>query len=121
MSEGEQKITSMREFWPFYLNEHANPTNRLLHYIGSTLVLGVIAAGILVNPWLLLLAPVVGYGFAWVGHFFIEKNRPATFTYPFRSLLSDWIMYGCMLTGRIGRELEKAGVPARGRESSHAA
>ncbi len=106
----EQQYTTLKDFWPFYLREHSDSVNRGFHYVGSTLVLGIIAAAIyFANAWLLLLCPVAGYGFAWVGHFFIEKNRPATFTYPVWSLISDWIMYGCFLTGRIGKELRKAG------------
>jgi hypothetical protein len=106
-----EQITTFRDFWPFYLTEHSVRANRVLHYIGSTLVLVVLASAIyLQNYWLLLLMPVMGYGFAWVGHFFVEHNRPATFTYPVWSLVSDWIMYGNFLTGRLGKELEKAGV-----------
>lgn len=105
------RITTFREFWPFYLNEHSDPLNRALHYIGSTLVLTVLAFGIVSqNYWLLLLMPVMGYGFAWIGHFFVEHNRPATFTYPVWSLISDWIMYFRFLTGRLGKDLKQAGV-----------
>ena len=94
--------SSFAEFYPYYLSEHANPTCRQLHFVGSWLVLGVIAAAaVLGNAWLLLLVPVVGYGFAWVGHFFFEKNRPATFRYPFYSLAGDWVMFWHILTGRL--------------------
>ena len=118
MSESE-KYTTLRDFWPFYLREHAEPVNRALHYAGSTLVLIVLACAILFqNPWLALLMPITGYGFAWFGHFFVEKNRPATFTYPVYSLISDWIMYGYWLVGRLNGELEKAGVPARQRATA---
>ena len=95
-------FSSFAEFYPYYLAEHANPTCRQLHFIGSWLVLGVVAVAIaLGNAWLLLLVPVVGYGFAWVGHFFFEKNRPATFRYPFYSLAGDWVMFWHILTGRV--------------------
>jgi hypothetical protein len=93
---------SFAEFYPFYLNEHRNRTCRRLHFIGSSLVLAVIVwvavSGNLV--WLLAL-PVIGYGFAWVGHFGYEKNRPATFRHPLYSLMGDWVMFKDMLTGRI--------------------
>lgn len=90
----EKQYHSFSEFYPFYLSEHANLACRRLHFIGSTLVLALLAyvvfTGQLVYLWLL---PVIGYGFAWVGHFFFEKNRPATFKYPLYSFLGDWVMY----------------------------
>jgi len=74
---------------------------RRLHLVGSTLVIAAIVAAILTgNAWWLAAAPFAGYGFAWVGHFFFEKNRPATFTYPLYSLLGDWVMFRDLLTGR---------------------
>ena len=104
------RFTSFREFYPFYLSEHRDPTCRKLHFAGSTLVLAVIGAAILTrNPWWLLLAPLAGYGCAWVGHFAFEKNRPATFTYPAWSLAGDWVMYWQLLTGRIRFEERDAG------------
>jgi hypothetical protein len=111
MSDGPgREYASFREFYPFYLSEHRNPTCRKLHFAGSTLVLVVIAAAIVTrNAWLLLLAPVAGYGFAWVGHFAFEKNRPATFTYPAWSFAGDWVMYWQLLTGRIPFEERDAG------------
>ena len=90
------------EFYPYYLGEHSNRICRRLHFIGTTGVLIVfVHAIVLRNAWLLLLMPVVGYGCAWVGHFFFEHNRPATFTHPFYSLAGDWVMYRDMLVGRI--------------------
>ncbi|MGH8051114.1 MAG: Mpo1-like protein [Arenimonas sp.] len=97
------QYSSFRDFYPFYLGEHANPTCRRLHFIGSSGILIVIAlvlAQVLPLVWLWAI-PILGYGFAWVGHFFFEKNRPATFKYPFYSLLGDWVMYKDMLTGKI--------------------
>ena len=93
---------SFREFYPYYLEEHATPACRRLHFIGTTLVLLVVASSVWRRePLWLLLAPVVGYGFAWVGHFVFEKNRPATFTHPVYSLVGDFVMWKDMLVGRI--------------------
>jgi hypothetical protein len=93
---------SFREFYPFYLSEHTNPTCRRLHFIGSTLVLLIVVVAIVGRDarWLWL-APIAGYGFAWVGHFFFEKNRPATFSHPLYSFIGDWAMYRDMLARRI--------------------
>lgn len=98
----QQEFRTFGEFYPFYLGEHANRTSRLLHFIGTTLVLMTFFRAVWSQDlrWLLL-APVVGYGFAWVGHFFFEKNRPATFRYPFYSLAGDWVMWKDMITGKI--------------------
>jgi hypothetical protein len=96
-----RRYASFREFYPFYLSEHRNHACRRLHVIGSTLVLVALGAALATrNPWLLLLMPVIGYGFAWVGHFAFEKNRPATFTYPLCSLMGDWVMFVEIVTGR---------------------
>ena len=91
------------EFYPYYLQEHRNRTCRRLHFVGSALVLGVLLAVLIgsLAPWWLLAVPLIGYGFAWVGHFFFEHNRPATFKHPWYSLLGDWVMFRDMLTGRI--------------------
>jgi len=91
-----------RDFYAFYLGEHANRTCRRLHFIGSALVLAALAAAIISADarWLIAM-PLIGYGFAWVGHFFFEKNRPATFRHPFFSLLGDWVMFKDILIGRI--------------------
>lgn len=97
-----KEYQSFSEFYPFYLSEHANVTCRRLHFIGSTLVLAVLITAIITGTWVALWSlPVLGYGFAWVGHFFFEKNRPATFTYPWYSFLGDWVMYKDILTGKI--------------------
>lgn len=96
------EFSSFREFYPFYLSEHRDRTCRRLHFIGSACVLGVVAlALVLGNPWWLLAVPVIGYGFAWVGHFGFEHNRPATFRHPLYSLAGDWVMFWQILTGRI--------------------
>jgi len=96
-----RKFESFSEFYPFYLEEHRNSTSRKLHFVGSWLVLAVIACSIWKGDarWLLL-APLVGYGFAWMGHFFFEKNQPATFKYPLYSLAGDWVMWKDLLLGR---------------------
>lgn len=105
----EKKYTSLKEFYPFYLTEHADPTSRALHFIGTSgvFILPVIAI-VTQTWWLFALIPVAGYGFAWAGHAFFERNKPATFQYPGYSLASDFIMYFDILTGRIGKRLEEA-------------
>ena len=96
------RFASFREFYPFYLAEHANRTCRRLHVIGSTLVIACVAALFISgNWWWLAAALLCGYGFAWVGHFFFEHNKPATFRHPIYSFLGDWVMYAQVLTGRI--------------------
>ena len=96
------RYTSFAEFYPFYLGEHSNPTCRRLHFVGSTGVLLLLAWTLYSgNPWWLLAVPFMGYGFAWGGHFFFEKNKPATFTYPLWSLIGDWVMYKDILIGRV--------------------
>ena len=104
----DQRIQTFAEFWPFYVREHSVPACRTLHFVGSTLVLVIVGLAIFVNPWFLAAAPLVGYGFAWVGHFAIEKNRPASFKYPLWSFIADWKMWFCMLIGRMGTEVAKA-------------
>jgi hypothetical protein len=100
------RFDTFGEFWPFYVSEHAKSLTRMLHFIGSTLVLACVAAAVVNGSgWFLLAAPVAGYGLAWIGHFFVEKNRPATFKYPFYSFAADWVMYGKILTGRMGDEV----------------
>lgn len=87
-------MKSLEEFYPYYLTEHRDPTNRALHFIGTTIVIIIGLLAILnANLGLLTYVPLAGYGFAWVGHFFFEKNKPATFKYPLWSLVSDFIMY----------------------------
>jgi hypothetical protein len=98
----EQRYTSFAEFYPYYLQEHSNSTCRRLHFAGTTLVLTILAYVIATGTLSLLLAlPVVGYGFAWVGHFFFEHNKPATFRYPRWSLMGDFVMFKDMLIGRV--------------------
>jgi hypothetical protein len=102
------RLQSFEEFWPFYVSQHLDPVNRRLHFVGTTLVLASLAAGVFVAPAFVALAPFTGYGFAWIGHFVFEKNRPATFTYPLWSLRGDFRMYRMMLLGRMPGELARA-------------
>jgi len=89
------------EFWPFYLGEHLHPVNRRLHFAGTSIALALIIVSVIVaEPVFLLAALFSGYGFAWFGHYFIEKNRPATFRYPMWSFVSDWRMWLLMLFRR---------------------
>ena len=98
----ERQYKSFQEFWPFYLGEHSKPATRFLHGAGTFSAVAVLIAVVVLGKWWLFpLALVPGYALAWVGHFFIEKNRPATFTYPLWSFMGDWKMLGLMLTGRL--------------------
>ncbi|MDQ3495682.1 MAG: DUF962 domain-containing protein [Pseudomonadota bacterium] len=97
-----RRFSSFREFYPYYLCEHSHRTSRRLHVVGSVGVLSLVGVAIATaNGWWLLAALLCGYGFAWVGHFFFEKNRPATFQHPLYSFLGDWIMFKDVLSGRI--------------------
>jgi len=96
------EFTRFREFYPYYLGEHRNRMCRRLHFIGSTLVILIVLLAIVCGePRWLWLVPVAGYGFAWVGHYVYEKNRPATFRHPLYSLMGDWVMYWQVLSGKI--------------------
>lgn len=97
-----KEYKTFAEFYPFYLAEHSNQTCRRLHFIGSSLVIIVLLYALFSGRLsFLFLLPVIGYGFAWVGHFVFEKNRPATFQYPLYSLAGDWVMFKDMLVGKI--------------------
>jgi hypothetical protein len=101
------------EFWPFYLGEHRLPATRRMHFVGTSSVLAIAAVAIGTRRWpLLWLMPVVAYGLAWTSHFFVEKNRPATFTYPLWSLAADFKMWGYTVTGK--RDWLRGAVPVPG-------
>jgi hypothetical protein len=107
----ESRFATFRDFYPFYLSEHRNATCRKLHFAGTTLVIALLAAALVTREWwLLALVPIAGYGFAWVGHYAFEKNRPATFKYPGYSFVGDWVMYWQLLTGKIRFEERNPGI-----------
>ena len=107
----QRQYTSFGAFWPFYLREHSQPRTRALHYVGTTLAVAVALFAVVTGRWLWLLAlPLAGYFFAWLAHFAVEKNRPATFTYPLWSLAADFRMWWLWITGRLQPELDRAGV-----------
>jgi hypothetical protein len=105
------RFRSFDEFWPFYLQQHARPATRVVHVAGTWMAMVVLALGVTLGPWwLALLAPVIGYGCAWISHMFIERNRPATFSYPAWSLRGDLRLALLGATGRLGPELRRHGL-----------
>lgn len=108
-SDKKPEFANFDEFWSFYVREHSNKNNRRLHFAGTSLGLGCVAASFLLKKrWMLLAAPVLGYGGAWIGHFFVEKNKPASFKYPGWSFLADFKMYGLIIQGKMDAEVERA-------------
>lgn len=98
----QDDFQSFAEFYPYYLQEHGNPTCRRLHFVGTSLVIALLSYAIVTQSFVWLWAlPVIGYRFAWVGHFYFEKNRPATFKHPLYSLAGDFVMFKDMLIRRI--------------------
>lgn len=111
----ERQYITLANFWPLYLREHSKPSTRILHYIGTTLFVAIAVLALVTQRWLWLVAlPLAGYFFAWLAHFAVEKNRPATFTYPWWSLIADFRMWALWLTGKLSLELERAGVEPAG-------
>ncbi|MBV9828486.1 MAG: DUF962 domain-containing protein [Alphaproteobacteria bacterium] len=107
-------FTTYEQFWPFYLGQHSKPRTRLIHFIGIFLAFGAIAMAVFTfEPGWLLGAPAIGYGFAWAAHMFVERNRPATFTYPLWSLRGDFHMFALWLTGRLSEELTRNRIHGR--------
>ena len=112
----EQKFTSYRAFWPFYLREHSRPATRSMHFVGTSVAVVLVAlAAVFGDPWLLLGALISGYGLAWISHLAIERNRPATFRYPLWSLTGDFHMCALIWLGRLDAELARANGGPEGR------
>lgn len=108
MSKQVPHFASFEEFWPYYVHEHSKKSTRILHFLGTAAAIGTLGYAIAKRkPKLLALVPVIGYGPAWIAHFFIEKNRPATFHYPLYSLLGDLRMFQKMVTGTMDAEVER--------------
>ena len=98
----DTRYDSFAQFYPFYLSQHESQLCRRAHFIGSSSALAALAQfAVSLDPWWLLFALVSGYGAAWVGHYFFENNRPATFSHPLYSFMGDWVMYWQMLTGKL--------------------
>ncbi len=107
----QETFETFEDFWPYYLREHADPTNRALHAAGTLGAAALLGTAVATKrPGIALLAPIVGYGAAWIGHYVIEKNRPATFQHPLWSLQADARMTSLMLAGRLDDELERFGI-----------
>jgi len=110
----ETRELTFAEFWPHYLAEHSRPVTRAFHLLATLAWIALLAAAIATRSWwLALLMPVVAYGLAWFSHFFLERNRPATFKHPLYSLLADHKMAFYMITGQMGRELARLGIKRR--------
>ena len=101
------EIRTFADFWPYYVRAHSRPRTRLLHAIGSIAALACVLLAFVSSLWFLLAAPVIGYAFAWYGHFFVEHNKPATFGHPFYSLVADYVMLWKILTGRMDDEVDR--------------
>ena len=112
-------MQTFSDFWPYYLREHSRPGTRRLHLIGTTGTAGFLCTSLaLQRPLYVLFAALCGYTFAWVGHFFVEHNKPATFKYPLWSFAADWKMWALALTGRLQPEIERALQPELSRPAA---
>ena len=112
MSAEEERLPNFEAFWPYYMGEHSLPETRRLHYVGTCSAMGLVLLSAIVGPgWLAFFAVFMGYGPAWVSHFFIEKNRPATFKYPLWSLFADFKMLWLAARGRLPDELRRLSIP----------
>jgi len=100
-----QSFNSFEEFWPFYVCEHRNPKTRLFHFLGTAAIIPLFGLTLFYRPRIGFLIPVCAYGLAWVSHFFIEKNRPATFSYPLWSIIGDFKMFWLMCIGKMEKEV----------------
>ena len=113
----DREIKTFEEFWPYYVMQHQKKATRILHFVGTTAAMGCVAGGLLTKRrWLLAVAPVAGYAPAWISHFFIEKNKPATFTYPVWSLKADMVMWWKMARFQMDAEVERVLAAERERE-----
>ena len=98
----DKEFKTFSEFYPYYLSEHGDKLNRRLHFTGLLAALITLAIAIVSKNWvLLILVPIFGYGLSWIGHYFIEKNKPATFKYPLYSIMGDFVMFKDILFGKI--------------------
>jgi hypothetical protein len=105
------RFSSFGEFWPFYLGQHRKRLTRQLHFIGTDFALGAIISAVWRrDPWLLAIGIVGAYGLAWLSHFFVERNRPATFQYPLWSFAADWKMWALIWTGGLHRNMRRHGL-----------
>ena len=102
-----KEYNSFAEFWPFYVNQHRKSLTRILHFIGTAAVFLLVILAAFYSKYLLFAVPVAGYGFAWAAHFLVEKNRPATFSYPVWSLIGDFKMFFLMCAGKMDQELTR--------------
>jgi hypothetical protein len=105
-------MRTFADFWPYYVRHHGRAQTRLLHAVGSTLAVVAVVLGLAADPWFLILAPLAGYGFAWYAHYFVERNRPASFGHPLWSLAADYRMLFLMIAGRMDEEVERHLAPA---------
>lgn len=112
-----ERFQRFEEFWPYYVAAHSKPVTRFLHYLGTLTLVPLITLAFVHSPWWLLLYPVLDYAFAWTGHYLVEKNRPATFGYPFWSAIADFKMFWFMLTGRMKQEVQRCVARETGKAS----